>query len=585
VHDLALEPGRPAVAALLDTRDRRVWTPFMLRRLVHSAFRLGGEANAARVVAVAIDDKLPEEVRGEALRLLAQWANPYPIDQSTAHWNPLPPRDSKEVHGSLTAALPKLLQGSSDTLKAALELVTLFQLDVASLPAETLTALAANAKLSGSARAKALAMLLARQPANAGELADKYAKDAKDEVAMVALGELAQRNPAQGLTELSKAAQTGSPARRQGAWKALAKLQAPGVEALFIGQLAALGAGKGVSPAAIELLEAAAARPEGAVKQALTKVQGALADPANPLAKWLPALEGGDAANGFALFQALPAGQCLRCHRASTDSHAAGGEAGPNLAGIAKRGDRRYLLESVVQSSAFVVSGYGSVNLDLANGGALTGTLLQEKPDFVDVDVAGNRWRVARKDIKAMTAPVSGMPALDGVLSLGEVRDLVAWLATLEKGAAATKAPEPKPLDIATIKPVVHAAGVDPAAMALGKQQFALCSACHGPNAEGTVIAPPLAKSNWVNGPVENLIRIQLRGLQGPITVSGKEYKLPGPMPAQAYQTDEQIAAVLTYVRNSFGNAASSVTPAQVKALRGEVGQPPLTEADLVPAK
>ena len=585
VHDLALEAGRPAVAALLDTRDRRAWTPFMLRRLVHSAFRLGGEANAARVVGVAIDEKLPEEVRGEALRLLAQWANPYPIDQSTAHWNPLPPRDPKEVRASLTAALPKLLQGGSDTLKAALELVTLFQLDVASLPAETLTNLAANAKLSGSARAKALAMLLARKPANAGELADKYAKDAKDEVAMVALGELAQRNPAQGLIELSKAAQTGSPARRQGAWKALAKLQAPGVEALFVEQLAALGAAKGVSPAAIELMDATAFRSEATVMAALAKLQAALTDPANPLAKWMPALEGGDAANGFALFQALPAGQCLRCHRASTDSHAAGGEAGPNLAGIAKRGDRRYLLESVVQSSAVVVAGYGSVNLDLANGGALTGTLLQEKPDFVDVDVAGNRWRVARKDIKAMTAPVSGMPALDGVLSLGEVRDLVAWLATLEKSAAATKAPEPKPLDIATIKPVVHAAGVDAAVMTLGKQQFALCSACHGPNAEGSVIAPPLAKSNWVNGPVENLIRIQLRGLQGPLTVSGKEYKLPGPMPAQAYQTDEQIAAVLTYVRNSFGNAASPVTPAQVKALRGEVGKPMLTEVDLVPAK
>ena len=121
--------------------------------------------------------------------------------------------------------------------------------------------------------------------------------------------------------------------------------------------------------------------------------------------------------------------------------------------------------------------------------------------------------------------------------------------------------------------------------MALGKQQFAMCSACHGPNAEGGPIAPPLAQSNWVNGPVENLIRIQLRGLQGPITVSGKEYKLPGPMPAQAFQTDEQIAAVLTYVRNSFGNAASPVKPEQVKALRGEVGKPPLTEAELVPAK
>lgn len=56
-------------------------------------------------------------------------------------------------------------------------------------------------------------------------------------------------------------------------------------------------------------------------------------------------------------------------------------------------------------------------------------------------------------------------------------------------------------------------------------------------------------------------------------------------MPAQSFQTDEQIAAVLTYVRNSFGNAASPVTPEQVKALRGEAGKAPLTEAELVPAK
>lgn len=585
VHDLALEPGRPAVAALLDTRQNRAWTPFMLRRLVHSAFRLGGEQNATRVVGVAIDEKLPEEVRSEALRLLAQWANPYPVDQLTAHWSPLPSRDPKEVRASLSKALPQLLNGSSDALKSTLELVTLFQLDVTSLPTETLVTLTANQKLSGLARAKALEMLLSRKPANAAQLADQYAKDAKDEVAMVAIGELAQRNPAQGLLELAKAAQAGSPARRQGAWKALAKLKTNGVEALFVEQLGALTVAKGVSPAAIELMEAAAARPEAAVKAALGKLQSALAEPTNGLAKWMPALEGGDAQNGFALFQALPAGQCLRCHRASTDSHAAGGEAGPNLAGIAKRGDRRYLLESVVQSSAVVVSGYGTVNIDLTNGGAVTGTLLQEKPDFLDVDVAGNRWRIARKDIKSTTAPVSGMPALDGVLKLNEVRDLVAWLATLEKGVAAVKPPEPKALDISTIKPVVHAAGIDPAVMALGKQQFMMCSACHGANAEGGPIAPPLAKANWVNGPVENLIRIQLRGLQGPLTVSGKEYKLPGPMPAQAFQTDEQIAAVLTYVRNSFGNTAAPVKPEQVKALRGEVGQPPLTEADLVPAK
>ena len=46
VHDLAFEAGRPAVAALIDDLGAREWTTFMLRRLTHSAFRLGGEQNA-----------------------------------------------------------------------------------------------------------------------------------------------------------------------------------------------------------------------------------------------------------------------------------------------------------------------------------------------------------------------------------------------------------------------------------------------------------------------------------------------------------------------------------------------------------
>ncbi len=108
-----------------------------------------------------------------------------------------------------------------------------------------------------------------------------------------------------------------------------------------------------------------------------------------------------------------------------------------------------------------------------------------------------------------------------------------------------------------------------------------VCGACHGQNGEGTAAGPPLAGSEWVGGPVENLIRIQLRGLHGPIKVKGQEYDFPAGMAALAYQSDEQIAAVLTYVRNSFGNSAAAVTPAAVTALRGEVGKPPLSAADL----
>jgi mono/diheme cytochrome c family protein len=124
-------------------------------------------------------------------------------------------------------------------------------------------------------------------------------------------------------------------------------------------------------------------------------------------------------------------------------------------------------------------------------------------------------------------------------------------------------------------------APIDPAVMEIGKAQFMVCGACHGQNGEGGPAGPPLAGSEWVTGPVSNLVIIQLRGLKGPITVAGKEYNFPAGMTPMAYQTDEQIAGVLTYIRNSFGNKASAVKPEQVTALRGEVGKPQATVEEL----
>lgn len=121
---------------------------------------------------------------------------------------------------------------------------------------------------------------------------------------------------------------------------------------------------------------------------------------------------------------------------------------------------------------------------------------------------------------------------------------------------------------------------IDPAVMAKGQTAFIMCAACHGQNGEGGPAGPPLAESEWVSGPVSNLIRIQLRGLMGPIVVKGQEYNLV--MAPMAYQDDETIASVLTYVRNSFGNEAPPVTVEQVQALRGEVGLPMLTVGDLI---
>lgn len=135
----------------------------------------------------------------------------------------------------------------------------------------------------------------------------------------------------------------------------------------------------------------------------------------------------------------------------------------------------------------------------------------------------------------------------------------------------------------ATEKKLAEDAPVDPAQLQKGQAAYQLCAACHGQNGEGGPAGPPLAGSEWVTGPVSNLILIQLRGLTGPIEVKGVVYdQFPAGMMSMSFQTDEQIADVLTYVRNSFGNKASAVKPEEVAAMRGEVGKPQVTVQDLI---
>lgn len=152
-------------------------------------------------------------------------------------------------------------------------------------------------------------------------------------------------------------------------------------------------------------------------------------------------------------------------------------------------------------------------------------------------------------------------------------------------GVEAQKAAQAPSADYSLVDKLTPAADapIDQAVMDAGKATFMICMACHGMNGEGGPVGPPLAKNETVAGPVSNLIRIQFRGLTGPIHVGGKELVFPAPMvPVIATQDDAAIASVLTYVRNSFGNKASAVLPEQVKMLRSELGKPALTEADLI---
>jgi len=99
------------------------------------------------------------------------------------------------------------------------------------------------------------------------------------------------------------------------------------------------------------------------------------------------------------------------------------------------------------------------------------------------------------------------------------------------------------------------------------------CLTCHQASGRGVPgMAPSLVKSDWVAGDEERLIRVVLEGLEGPITVSGESFE--GVMGAQAYLTDEQVAAVLTWLRQSFENHAPPVDPGRVAELRAAPRKP-----------
>jgi mono/diheme cytochrome c family protein len=105
--------------------------------------------------------------------------------------------------------------------------------------------------------------------------------------------------------------------------------------------------------------------------------------------------------------------------------------------------------------------------------------------------------------------------------------------------------------------------------MAAGGKVFTTnCSSCHQANGKGQPgVFPPLAGNPFVTGPADAVISVVKNGKSGPITVNGTKYN--GQMPAwKGTLSDSDIAAVISYIRNSWGNKASAVTAAQVTAAK-----------------
>ncbi|MEB2775996.1 c-type cytochrome [Algoriphagus sp. D3-2-R+10] len=127
------------------------------------------------------------------------------------------------------------------------------------------------------------------------------------------------------------------------------------------------------------------------------------------------------------------------------------------------------------------------------------------------------------------------------------------------------------PLEVAVSESQLDESGMKQ--FAQGRQKFLVtCAGCHGSDGAGaTRMGPPLAGSEWVLGDEQRLTMILLHGLEGPIDVAGKTYDAPDilpVMPAHSTMDDGSIAAILTYIRNEWGNQAPIISGRAVSKTR-----------------
>lgn len=177
--------------------------------------------------------------------------------------------------------------------------------------------------------------------------------------------------------------------------------------------------------------------------------------------------------------------------------------------------------------------------------------------------------------VAASWLPENDNAAARKIVDIASKRPLDVWSQNAAKTAADRLAgiAEKPQAEFAAVKPPAYLDAAAKKQFMAGQEVYhreGACMTCHRGDGGGLPPAfPPIANSPWVTQDSERLIKIALYGLMGPIEVNGKKFDGQVPMtPFAGMLKDEEIANVLTFVRNHFGNKAAPISPAEVKAVR-----------------
>jgi quinoprotein glucose dehydrogenase len=424
INDVPIPDGMPALARLINREDL---PEFLGRRVLNAAFRVGGETEARALASFAARTNALASLRIEALDALSLWPRPSGRDRITGLWRPLAPRDVRTAADALRPWIPSLLDSRSPALLArAIDTLAALRLSEAG---PQLASMATDPARSEPVRIAALNALGAWRDPRLPDTLDAISSDAGEALRRAAAEIRGRALPGGNLETLATILKNGTTGEQQVTLAALATRAEPGAADLVNSRLEQLIAGRLKPELHLDVLEAAAQLATPELNRRLEQYRASL-DPDDPLAPHRPSLYGGDIEAGRKLFQERQDLACQRCHAIE----GAGGEVGPSLNGIGTRQDREYLLESILVPNARIAENYETVVVLLKNGAFFSGLLKEEtERELVLVSLEDGVTRIAREDVQSRAAGPSSMPeGLDAAISPGDLRDLIAYLASLK---------------------------------------------------------------------------------------------------------------------------------------------------------
>ncbi len=425
--DYSIGAALPALAMSL--KEKRFTGEPLLRRAINANLRVGKTENIALLAEYANQKDAPAAMRAEALATLSGWAKPSVLDRVDGRYRGSIERDAAPAMAAIQPTLNSLLTENNEAVQiAAMKVASKLNVSAA---ATTLFDLLQKSPTDKVRKAALIALSKMQFPKMAAAIEMALADDSK-KVRSTALGMLAEANlPEESAVNLfMNILQKGTMVEKQATLAALGKLKGVGAVKVLLQQVTLLSQGKAAPELQLDILEAAEANGSAVLtNKVLTYQKAKVAN--DPLTDYAETLAGGDKRRGQNIFYRNEAAQCVRCHAIFEW----GGDAGPVLAGIGSKRTPKELLESLIEPSAKLSPGYGVATLTLKDGTTTAGIVMEETETDIKLKIGKEDLQtIAKNQVETREDIPSSMPGVKDILNKQQIRDLVAFLVSLEEG-------------------------------------------------------------------------------------------------------------------------------------------------------